>query len=80
LLLVVKPEIGLPETQKDFSLGGRISLWLARNRTTSRFSFLMGTMSSKQVNGKPEMTKLMLTHASLKLSQAIYNRPQTTSS
>jgi hypothetical protein len=55
LALVVKTETGLPETEKDFSLGGCNSLWLARKRTTSLFSFLMGTMSSRQVKGEPEL-------------------------
>jgi hypothetical protein len=54
LAFVVKTETGLPETEKDFSLGGCNSLWLARKRTTSLFSFLMGTMSSRQVKGEPE--------------------------
>jgi hypothetical protein len=31
-----------------------MSLWDARNRTTSRFSFLMGTMSRRHQNGVPE--------------------------
>jgi hypothetical protein len=35
------------------SLGGKISLWLARKRTTSRFSFFIGTMSRRQVKGAP---------------------------
>jgi hypothetical protein len=31
-----------------------MSLWDARNRTTSRFSFLMGTISRRHQNGVPE--------------------------
>ena len=34
-----------------------MSLWDAKNKTTSPFSFLMGTMSSKHQNGLPEIEK-----------------------
>lgn len=34
-----------------------MSLWDAKNKTTSRFSFLMGTISSKHQKGVPRIIK-----------------------
>ncbi len=53
LLLMVRWVEDFPRGEIDLSLGGKISLWLARKRTTSRFSFFIGTMSRRQVKGAP---------------------------